>query len=118
MHSRPLCHVLLSYWLGDLPYQTVHGMCWTCIHNRSTAQVEWYLPDRRITPKPEHDITEAAKHLISYTSLKAGREIEFSDAARDMFDSFCVMFNTRCARFRKSQDPDAAAEEGTTRVLS
>ena len=87
------------------------------IHNRSIAQVEWYLPDRRITPKPEHDIAEAAKHLISYTSLKAGREIEFSDAARDMFDSFCVMFNTRCAKFRKSQNPDAAAEEGTTGVL-
>ena len=117
MHSRPLCHVLLSYWLGDLPYQTVHGMCWTCIHNRSIAQVEWYLPDRRITPADEHDIAAAAKHLITHTSLQAGRQIEFSEEARDMFDSYQVMFNTRCAKFRKSQDPDAAAEEGTTDVL-
>ena len=75
------------------------------------------LPDRRITPAAEHEIQVAARHLISHTSLKAGRELEFSDEARDMFDSYQVMFNTRCAKFRKSQDPDAAAEEGPTDVL-
>lgn len=80
-------------------------------------QVEWLLPDRRIVPLDDEDIAVAAKHLITYTSIRAGREIKFSDTAKDMFDSYQVMFNTRCARFRKSQDPDAAAEEGAISVL-
>ena len=95
----------------------MHGLCCMCIHHRLSAQVEWLLPDRRIVPTDDEDIAIAAKHLITFTSLKAGHEIKFSDNAKDMFDSYQVMFNTRCAKFRKSQDPDAAAEEGAIRVL-
>ena len=95
----------------------MHYSCCMCIHHRLSAQVEWLLPDRRIVPTDDEDIAIAAKHLITFTSLKAGREIKFSDNAKDMFDSYQVMFNTRCAKFRKSQDPDAAAEEGAIRVL-
>ena len=67
-----------------------------CMHNRSTAQVEWYLPDRRITPSDEHEIAAAARHLITHTSLRAGRELEFTDEARDMFDSYQVMIYAIC----------------------
>ena len=95
----------------------MHGPCCVCIHHRLPVQVEWLLPERRIVPKPEEDIPTAARHLITYTSFKAGREIKFSENAKDMFDSYQVMFNTRCAKFRKPQDPDAAAEEGAIRVL-
>ena len=92
--------------LGRRQFEPFSGAFWPYV-----------LPDRRIEPLDAEDIAVAARHLITYTSLKAGREIKFSDNAKDMFDSYQVMFNTRCAKFRKSQDPDAAAEEGSIRVL-
>ena len=42
------------------------------------------------------------------------RTIHFEPLAKDMFDSYSVMFNTRVSVRRKQQDADSAAEEGVT----
>ena len=71
------------------------------------------MPDRRLEIPETHDILLAAKHLVEQSSRKADLEIDFSDAAREQFDSYGVMFNTRSNQKRKGADADAAAEEGT-----
>ena len=38
--------------------------------------------------------------------------LKFDQAAREMFDSYGVMFNTRANQLRNGADADAAAEEG------
>ena len=80
-------------------------------------QVEWCLPDRRIEIPEGHDILLAAKNLVKQTSKNAHLELDFSDAAREQFDSYGVMFNTRSNQKRKGADADAAAEEGTIELM-
>ena len=60
----------------------------------------------------DKDIIEAAKRLVSYTSRKPHLCLDFDTAAREQFDSYGVMFNTRANQLRKGADADAAAEEG------
>ena len=78
----------------------------------SSPQVEWLLPDRRIEPPQELQLGTASARLIEYTSVQPGRTLEFHPTAKDLFDSYSVMFNTRVSVRRKNQDADAAAEEG------
>ena len=80
-------------------------------------QVEWLLPDRRIDTPDNLSLVKASAHLITYTARYPGMVLEFSPAAKDMFDSYTVMFNTRCNSYRRKSDADSAAEEGITRVL-
>ena len=75
------------------------------------------MPDRRLEIPETHDILLAAKHLVDQTSKQAHLEIDFSDAAREQFDSYVVMFNTRSNQKRKGADADAAAEEGTVGLV-
>ena len=81
------------------------------------SQVEWCLPDRRLEIPEEYDVLLAAKNLVNQTSRNAHLEIDFSDAAREQFDSYGVMFNARSNQKRKGADADAAAEEGTTGLV-
>ena len=81
------------------------------------SQVEWCLPDRRLDIPEGYDILLAAKNLVKQTSKNAHLEIDVSDAAREQFDSYGVMFNTRSNQKRKGADADAAAEEGTTGLV-
>ena len=80
-------------------------------------QAEWCLPDRRLNIPEEFDILMAATRLVEHTSKHAHLELGFSDAAREQFDSYGVMFNTRSNQLRKGADADAAAEEGTIGLL-
>ena len=82
-----------------------------------SQQVEWHIPDRRLAIGPDNDLVIAAQRLIEFTRSVPNLTLEFEPAARDLFDSFCVMFNTRCNKLRKAADADAAAEEGVTGVL-
>ena len=76
-------------------------------------QAEWCLPDRRLEIPASHDILLAAVNLVQQTSKMPHLELDFSEAAREQFDSYGVMFNTRSNQKRKGADADAAAEEGT-----
>ena len=80
-------------------------------------QVEWLLPDRRLSVPESLDLVKASAHLITFTARYPGLVLEFSQPARDTFDSYTVMFNTRCSEYRRKSDADSAAEEGITRVL-
>ena len=60
----------------------------------------------------DQDIIEAAKRLVRYTSSRPRLSLDFDTAAREQFDSYGVMFNTRANQMRKGADADAAAEEG------
>ena len=82
----------------------------------SDPQVEWLLPDRRIEVPNEYSLTAASTRLIGYTGTHPGRVLQFERAAKDMFDSYSVMFNTRVSIRRKNQDADSAAEEGVLAV--
>ena len=75
-------------------------------------QVEWLLPDRRLDVAEDLRLGTASATLIEYTSVHPGRTIKFEPLAKDMFDSYSVMFNTRVSVRRKQQDADSAAEEG------
>ena len=77
------------------------------------SQAEWCLPDRRLSIPEEFDILLAAKRLVDHTSKQPHLEIGFSTAAREQFDSYGVMFNSRSNQLRKGADADAAAEEDT-----
>ena len=90
----------------DVVCVSMHLYCFVC------AQVEWMIPDRRIPVPPELDLSEAAEHLISFTSRQPGLVLEFEPDAKDEFDSYNLMFNVRCDKLRKQSDADAAAEEG------
>ena len=81
-------------------------------------QIEWHLPNRRLAVPDELNPTLASRHLIEQTSRHPGLVLEFDDEARNYFDSFGVAFNTRVVGFRKVQNADSAAEEGTTRAMS
>ena len=81
-------------------------------------QIEWHLPNRRLKGPDNLDPSLASKHLVTHTSRHPGRVLEFDDEARNYFDSFGVAFNTRVVGFRKVQNADSAAEEGTTRAMS
>ena len=59
----------------------------------------------------DQDIIEAAKRLVSYTSMRPPLTLDFDTAAREQFYSYGVMFNTRANQLRKGADADAAAEE-------
>ena len=75
------------------------------------------MPDRRLEIPATHDILLAAVNLVQQTSKMPHLELDFSDAAREQFDSYGVMFNTRSNQLRKGADADAAAEEGTIGLL-
>ena len=77
-----------------------------------SRQVEWCLPNRRLDIPDDKDLIEAAKRLVSYTSRRPHLTLDFDRAAREQFDSYGVMFNTRANQLRKGADADAAAEEG------
>ena len=72
------------------------------------------LPDRRINVPESLKLGTASATLIEYTSVQPGRTLQFEPLAKDMFDSYSVMFNTRVSVRRKEQDADSAAEEGVT----
>ena len=71
------------------------------------------MPDRRLNIPEDFAILLAAKRLVDQTSQQAHLEIDFSVAAREQFDSYGVIFNTRSNQLRKGADADATAEEGT-----
>ena len=81
------------------------------------AQAEWCLPDRRLHVPLELDILLAAKRLVEFTAKQPHLELGFSEEARERFDSYGVMFNTRSNQLRKGADADAAAEEGAIELL-
>ena len=87
-------------------------VCYTGTLHSLTPQVEWLLPNRRIDVPEQLQLSAASARLIEYTSVLPGRVLQFEPDARDMFDSYSVMFNTRVSVRRKRQDADAAAEEG------
>ena len=64
------------------------------------------------------DILKASEHLVTHTAQHPGIVLDFDTEAKDMFDSYQVMFNTRCHKLRKLKNADQAAEEGTACVLS
>ena len=77
-----------------------------------SVQVEWLLPDRRIDVPEALQLGTASARLIEFTSVQPSRTLKFEPRAKDMFDSYSVMFNSRVSVRRKQQDADAAAEEG------
>ena len=70
------------------------------------------LPDRRLDVPEDLKLGTPSARLIEYTGVQPGRTLQFEQQAKDMFDSYSVMFNTRVSVRRKKQDADAAAEEG------
>ena len=117
VHCRLSCHVLLLIRIAISLRLTRHVYWCMCIHRRLSVQDEWLLPNRRLEVPDENNLLMAAQHLISHTSRHPGLTLEFDADARDMIDSYPVMLNTRCSKLRTDADPDAAAEEGTIRVL-
>ena len=92
--------------------------CGCCCHICDVyAQAEWCLPDRRLDIPEELDILLAAKRLVEFTAKQPHLELGFSEEARERFDSYGVMFNTRSNQLRKGADADAAAEEGAIELL-
>ena len=88
---------------------------YVCRTDESTQpQAEWCLPNRRLDIPDEFDILAAAKRLVEYTKQHPHLTLEFDPSARELFDSYGVMFNTRANQLRKGADADAAAEEGIT----
>ena len=77
-------------------------------------QAEWCLPNMRLDIADDFDILTAAKRLVEYTKQHPHLNLEFDQSARELFDSYGVMFNTRANQLRKGADADAAAEEGIT----
>ena len=77
-----------------------------------SVQVEWLLPDRRIDVPEALQLGTASTKLIEYTSLQPSHTLQFEPQAKDVFDSYSVMFNSRVSVRRRQQDADAAAEEG------
>ena len=108
-----------AWIVAVVTYMSFHCICtqdaWTVAVAKYVLypQAEWCLPDRRLQIPETHDILLAAKHLVDQASKNAHLEIDFSTAAREQFDSYGVMFNTRSNQKRKGADADAAAEEGT-----
>ena len=49
---------------------------------------------------------------MKFTSSRTNTLFEFTEEAREVFDSYGVMFNTRSNQLRVGNDADAAAEEG------
>ena len=86
------------------------------MHIPSRVQVEMSLPNRRIEIPEALTLASASAKLIRYTSQYPGLVLEFDEQARDLFDGYNVLFNTRVGILRKQQDADAAAEEGATCV--
>ena len=56
------------------------------------CQVEWCLPNRRLVIPDEHDILNAASRLVDATKGRPSINLEFETAARELFDSYGVMF--------------------------
>ena len=77
-----------------------------------SLQVEWLLPDRRLDVPDDLKLGTASARLIEYTGVQPSRTLVFEQEAKNIFDSYSVMFNTRVSVRRKKQDADAAAEEG------
>ena len=111
-HNRPLFVCIATTIQAVLVVVYYIGM-YICLY----PQVEWLLPDRRLEVPETLDLVKASAHLITFTARYPGLVLEFSDPARDIFDSYTVMFNTRCSEYRRRSDADSAAEEGIARVL-
>ena len=50
-------------------------------------QLEWCLPDRRLTIPDNLELSKAAKRLVDATAQYPNLVMEFEDAAREVFDS-------------------------------
>ena len=82
------------------------------MHIQLCVRLEVLPPNRRIEVPERLTLNSASEHLISFNAKYPGLVLEFEDDARDSFDCYGVVFNTRCSQLRKKQDADAAAEEG------
>ena len=80
--------------------------------------MEWFIPDRRLKVPDELNITTASEFLVRQTSVYPGITPNFEQVAKELFDSYQVVFNVRCTSHRKRQGADAAAEEGAIHVVS
>ena len=80
--------------------------------------MEWFIPDRRLPVPTELNITTASEFLVQQTAVYPGLTLNFEQTAKELFDSYQVIFNVRCTGHRNRQDADAAAEEGATHVVS
>ena len=74
--------------------------------------VEWFLPDRRIPISDEYNVLKGAERPVGFTVAQPNLCLAFDREARNLFDSFNVMFNTRSNQLRNDAPPDAAAEDG------